>query len=279
MSKNLAIFCESRLKTVLLRCLVVALGLVMSQTVNAKECVVLVHGLARSDASFRAIEAVLKQHSYRVVNTAYPSTEKPIEQLIGHVSSAAEKCGNGKLHFVTHSMGGILVRAWLQKNRPSRPDHSRAGHGRSGHGRSGHGGLGHVVMLAPPNQGSEVVDTFGNVALFEMVNGPAGMQLGTGAGSYPKQLGRANFSVGIIAGNRSVNPILSLSFDGPNDGKVSVASTRLEGMRDHIVLPVTHTFMMNNPLVIAQTLIFLRTGRFNHQLSITEAVRMLWSGR
>lgn len=237
-----------------LRCFCLLLGLVLPQLAVADECVVLLHGLTRTGQSMKALEFALKKASYEVVNARYPSTQKPIEQLASYVGKAARKCGDDRLHFVTHSMGGILVRAWLRENRPDN--------------------LGHVVMLAPPNQGSEVVDAFGNRGFFGVM-GPAAKELGTGADSLPQKLGPADFSLGVIAGDKSSNPLFSSKLKGANDGTVTVASTKLEGMSDHITLHVGHTFMMNNPLVVAQALTFLRKGRFDRGLEYAQASQML----
>lgn len=124
--------------------------------------------------------------------------------------------------------------------------------------------LGRVVMLGPPNQGSEVVDKLRDVPGFHFINGDAGMQLGTGALSVPNTLGKANFDVGIIAGTRSINLILSTFIPSVDDGKVSIESTKLEGMNDHIEMPVTHPFMMKNEKVISQVISYLKNGSFEH---------------
>lgn len=237
-----------------LRYFCLLLGLVLPQFALADECVVLLHGLTRTGQSMKSLEFALKNASYRVVNARYPSTQKPIEQLTSYVGKAVQKCGTDRVHFVTHSMGGILARAWLRENRPAN--------------------LGHVVMLAPPNQGSEVVDALGKREFFGVV-GPAAKELGTEADSLPRALGPANFSLGVIAGDKPSNRLFSSTLKGPNDGTVTVASTKLKGMSDHITLHVGHTFMMNNAVVIAQVLTFLRKGSFDHGLKTADAVTMV----
>jgi hypothetical protein len=181
-----------------------------------------------------------------VVNKDYPSTKTTISDLANDVLPAAvSECETtGKLHFVTHSMGGLLVRQYLKEvDLPN---------------------LRHVVMMGPPNKGSPIVDEFKDVPGFDVFNGIAGTQLGTGPNSVPNTLGPVDFSLGVIAGSQPIMPLMNKRFDGPHDGKVSVESTKVEGMSDHITLPVTHTFMMNSPKVYEQVVAFLKTGRFIH---------------
>lgn len=223
--------------------------------VRDPDCVVLLHGLARSDASLLILEEALLAQGYRVANSDYDSTA---DTLAGLSATAlppviAQCDGAPHIHFVTHSMGGILLRMWMETNTLAN--------------------TGRTVMLAPPNQGSEIVDTLGEIAAFEWINGPAGAQLGTDG--ITTQLGPVWPGVGVIAGTRSLNPVWSTVLPGPDDGKVSVASTRVAGMEDHIEMGVTHTFMMNQPLVIAQVLTFLETGRFDHDQTLGEAVETI----
>lgn len=213
---------------------------------TADQCVILLHGLARSSASMRPMAEALEAQGYRVANIDYPSREQPIEVLAPlAVEEGLAQCRAQPvevIHVVTHSLGGILLRAHLREH--DIPE------------------LGRVVMLGPPNRGSEVVDQFAGVPGFDALNGPAGAQLGTGPDSVPLQLGRVDFVVGVIAGTASINPILSTAFEGPNDGKVSVSRAKVDGMSDFIALPVSHPFLMRDDTAIRQTLAFLREGRF-----------------
>jgi len=214
---------------------------------KASECVVLLHGLARTERSLLKLERHLKSHDFHVVNVGYQSRKENIQTLaLKAIHEACTACADvsaRRIHFVTHSMGGILVRYYLE--------HNDIPH------------LGRVVMLSPPNRGSEAVDMFKGTKIFQWLNGPAGQQLGTDEASLPKKLAAPRYDVGIITGDWTINPILSLLIPGKDDGKVSVESARLEGMKDFLVVPEAHTFIMYDEEVLRQATFFLKNGVFD----------------
>ena len=230
------------------RLLLICVLMLSGGLAQADDCVVLLHGLMRGPASMSKMQTELDEAGFIAVNIEYPSRDHSIEELADMavpdgLVACREHDGIERIHFVTHSLGGILVRQFLSTN--DIPE------------------LGRVVMLGPPNQGSLAADEMGNVPGFDWINGPAGKQLGKGEESVPLKLGPADFELGIIAGNRTIDPITSAVLPNPDDGRVSVEDTKLEGMTDFVVVEHSHAFMMRMQRTIDLTIAFLKNGTFS----------------
>ena len=212
------------------------------------ESVIVVHGLGRTPASMTILVTRLRNAGFRVVSFGYPSTSEPMEDLVARLRAEIQRCcGNASetLHFVTHSMGGVLVRSYLSQQ----PEAHR----------------GRVVMLSPPSQGSELVDAFADSPLRRLFLGPAGSLLGTDSAGITSRLGPVRFGLGIVTGDRSISPLGSWLIPGPDDGKVGVDRAKLDGATDFMVVPATHTFIMNRRDVAEEVVHFLREGRFRSE--------------
>ena len=216
---------------------------------DVKQQVVLLHGLGRSSASMAPLAESLQGAGFAVCNVAYPSRRYSIAVLSENfVAPKVSQCFPDErlpVHFVTHSLGGIIARQLASAGLVAN--------------------FGRVVMLSPPNQGTEVVDKLGREPLFEVITGPAGGELGTSAAALPQRLGPAAFELGVITGTRSINLLLSMMIPGDDDGKVSVARAKLEGMKDFVTVPAAHPFIMKSDVAIKQTLHFLQHGWFIHE--------------
>lgn len=211
-------------------------------------CVILLHGLGRTAASMDNMTQTLAAAGFKTINLDYSSRNFPIEKLAKDtIPQGIRYCREQKtsvVHFVTHSMGGILVRYYLTRH----PIEN----------------LGRVVMLSPPNQGSEAADILKDNTLYRWYNGPAGQQLGTGPDGFVAGLGPVDYPVGVITGDKHAifDAWLADKIPGDDDGKVSVERAKVEGMTDFLVLPFNHPFIMEKKVVMDQTIHFLRHGKF-----------------
>jgi pimeloyl-ACP methyl ester carboxylesterase len=192
------------------------------------------------------MQAALEAAGFATLNQDYASRRKALEALADDIHPAVVGFANGidgSVHFVCHSMGGLLARVYLARYRPQR--------------------LGRVVMLGTPNGGSEIADRLKDFTAYRAFFGPAGQQLGTlRDAAIDAILPSVDYSVGIIAGNRSIYPISSFVLPKPHDGRVSVENTGIDGMADHIVVGTSHPWLVRNREAIAQTIAFLSDGRF-----------------
>ncbi|MES9945741.1 MAG: alpha/beta hydrolase [Candidatus Thiodiazotropha sp.] len=211
------------------------------------ECVILLHGMGRTAFSMGAIESSLAKQHYHVWNKSYPGLSQSVEELSAPaIEAGLDYCRSKQaqgIHFVTHSLGGILVRYYLQ-------DHSITG-------------LGRIVMLAPPNRGSEVADEMKDGFFYQTIMGPAAQELGTDANSLPNSLKPIAGEIGIIAGRTDGEPWFLPGIPGEDDGKVAVERTKLAEMKDFLLVNVGHTFIMDDDEVIRQIAYFLKHGVFD----------------
>ncbi len=217
--------------------------------------VVLLHGIWRTGKSMAFIAWFLRRRGYDVLNLTYPSTRLPLEQLIESIHpairdfagvGAADEGGEvaintPRLHFVCHSMGGLLARGYIAKYRPP---------------------VGRVVMLGTPNHGSEVADFLKDWRLYRHAYGPAGQQITTRDAGIDALFAPVDFELGVIAGDRSLDKICSRIIGQPNDGKVSIASTKIEGMKAHRIVPSSHLMLTYRRSVMGLVERFLGDGEF-----------------
>ena len=213
-----------------------------------RDHVILIHGLAETPAHMALIEAALRAEGYGVTNLGYPSTSAPtavladrfLTPLIDHLGDAP------RLHFVTHSMGGIMLRHSLAAVRPAN--------------------LGRVVMTAPGNHGSAILELYRRTPAYRLLMGPSGQEAGLNDHCYACALPDADYELGIIAGTVAFDPMAAVVLKWPNDGRLDFDSVRLEGMRDFVAVPAGHDMLAFHPVTLFQTLQFLRHGRFFREL-------------
>ncbi len=214
-----------------------------------KELIVLLHGILRSKTDMLFLKNYFEKNGYNVLNILYPSREKSLEELSDfvheHITASPDYSESIPVHFVTHSMGGLITRYYIAQHKPKN--------------------LGNVVMLGPPNTGSEFADWLSDTKIlapmFREIFGPASDQLTT---RHKHIDGDITYPLGVIAGNLSINPLAPWVLDGEHDGIVPVERTKIDGMKDHIVMRATHSFMMFNPKVMDQALYFIQHKKFDH---------------
>lgn len=206
--------------------------------------VILLHGIGRTSACMNKLQAAFEKDGYQVLNIDYPSREDSVLNIADKLHAKIDAFvvdKTKKVNFVGYSMGGLVARAYIKQHHPDN--------------------MGRAVMLGVPNNGSEVADMLENTSIFNWFYGPAGKNLATSFNAK-SVLGAPDYEVGVVAGTWTVDPISYFIIKGPNDGKVSVESAKIENMTDQIVLPVTHTFMPLNSTVIDQTKTFIKSGKF-----------------
>jgi alpha-beta hydrolase superfamily lysophospholipase len=242
---------------VLIRAVLMVMGMTMMATagntapVPAQDTVVILHGIGHSRWNMYWVERAMRKEGYATINISYPSLKNEIPALANFVNDTLikEKVWDrpGHVHFVTHSMGGLVARRYLENYKAGIPPEK----------------MGRVVMIAPPNGGSEVADLLKDFLPYKWMFGPAGQQLTTKA--RMTDVTTPWYSAGVIAGTRGWPYFVATwLIDGDHDGRVAVEKTKLSGMKDFIATPATHSFISWKSGVHKQIVYFLKNERFEH---------------
>jgi pimeloyl-ACP methyl ester carboxylesterase len=212
-----------------------------------KEQVILLHGIFDRGFRLKALENLLKAKGYKTLNIDYPSTKYSIEEIVDWLLPIIQKKvdQNRTVNFIGYSMGGLIARAFIHRYRPKK--------------------MGRLIQLASPNKGSEIADFLKDNFIFKKVFGPAGQQLITNQKQFKHIFGNVDYELGVIAGDLVLDPISALIMGKPSDGRVSVESTKIKGMKDHIVVKVGHKYFPHSRRVHKYALHFLQNGFFIKQ--------------
>ncbi len=220
------------------------LSIFLASNACAQECVVLLHGYLRNSKCMHPVAEILESKGYKVQNISYPSTDYSIQTLSReHVAPQIDHSNCDKMHFIGHSMGGIIVRHYLSENKPTN--------------------LGNVILIAAPNGGSDLVASIEDNPVFAWaLIGPAARELSPGS-KLLQELPLPDYNAGIITASKSINPITSIFLlDGKNDGTLTVESMKLQNMKDIVNLEATHTLVLLHPDIGMHIENFLKNGRF-----------------
>ncbi|MGZ0164632.1 MAG: esterase/lipase family protein [Planctomycetales bacterium] len=207
------------------------------------EAVVLLHGIFRSSKAMSRVQDRLEKDGYLVVPFDYPSTRVDIAasaKMLGQVVESLE--GVEKISFVTHSLGGLVVRSWL--------------------GQGGDERARCLVMMGTPNKGAEVADILRNWHLYRLILGPAGQQLVADQSGDIAKLPIPEIPFSVIAGGKGTTDGYNPLIPGDDDGLVAASSAYLGGAEDSMTLPVLHSFLPFNAAVIDAVSLYLKTGAF-----------------
>ena len=226
-----------------------SMGLAKEDVQTTNETVVILHGIGHSKWNMFVTEQALKHQGYKTLAISYPSLDHDIGTLAGLVHEKLTLSQiwqqSTKVHFVTHSMGGLVTRRYLEDYKDKIPQEK----------------LGRAVMMAPPHGGSEVADLLENLAPYKWVFGPAGQELTTETQS--KNTIKPYYDVGIIAGSKGWPYFVAdIVLPDAHDGRVAVEKTKWDGMTDHITMNATHSFISWKPNVHKQIVNFLQEGSF-----------------